>query len=132
MPGAEEKVCRLKISLYGLKQSPSCWIRTFTEEMIKQTFRQSQGDACIVIKETSTASDLREIAIIAVYVDDLITIPQSQHEMDKIKGQLSKALKMKEMGSVNYCLGVNVEHSEEGIKLSQKEYVMKIIERYGL
>ena len=71
MSGAEEKVCRLKKSLYGLKQSPRCWNRTFTEEMVKQNFIQSQADACIFIKDTSTASDLREIATIAVYVDDL-------------------------------------------------------------
>ena len=91
-----------------------------------------QADSCIFIKEATTASDLREIAIIAVYVDDLIIITPNQHEMDEIKGRLSKAFKMKDMGSLHYCLGVNVEQSEEGIKLSQKQYIMKIIERFGL
>ena len=65
--------------------------------MKKQNFIQSQTDACIVIEETSTASDLREIAGITVYVDELIIITPNQHEMDEIKGYLSKAFKMKYM-----------------------------------
>ena len=80
------------------------------------------------IKETSTASDWKEIADIAVLVDDLIITTPSEHEMNKIKGHLSKAFKMKEMGSLYYRLGFTVQ-SEEGRKLSQKQYIMKTIER---
>ena len=132
VPGKEDKVCRLKKSLYGLKQSPRCWNRAFTEEMKKQNFRQSQADTCIFIKEGSQASNIKEITIIAVYVDDLIIITPNQNEMDEIKGHLSKAFKMKDMGSLHYCLGVNIEQTKDGLRLSQKQYIMKVIERYGL
>ena len=52
--------------------------------------------------------------------------------MDEIKRHLSRAFKIKDMGSLHYSLRVNVEQNEAGIKLSQKQYIMKIIERYGL
>ena len=52
--------------------------------------------------------------------------------MDEIKGHLSKAFKMKDMGNLHYCLGVNIEQTKDGIRLSQKQYIMKMIERYVL
>ncbi|CAM8913635.1 unnamed protein product [Rhodiola kirilowii] len=43
----EEKVCLLKKSLYGLKQSPRQWYRRFDEFMIKQGYLRSAYDWCI-------------------------------------------------------------------------------------
>ena len=45
-PGLEDsktkgKVCRLKKSLYGLKQSPRAWFERFTQAMLKYGFKQS-------------------------------------------------------------------------------------------
>ena len=100
--------------------------------MKKQNFRQSQSDRCIFIKEASQASSIKAIKIIAVYVDDLIIITSNQNEVDEVKGHLSKAFKMKDMESLHYCLGVNIEQTEDEIRLSQKKYIMKMIERYGL
>ena len=62
----------------------------------------------------------------------MIIITPNQNEIDEIKGHLSKAFKMKDMGSLNYCLGVNIEQSDEGIRLSEKQYIMKMLDRYGL
>ena len=45
--------------------------------MKKQNFRQSQADTCIFIKEASQESNIKEIAIIAVYVDGLIIITRN-------------------------------------------------------
>ena len=100
--------------------------------MKKQNFKQSQADTCIFIREASQASSIKAITIIAVYVDDLIIITSNQNEMDEIKGHLSKAFKMKDVGSLYYCLGVNIEQTEDEIRLSQKQYIMKMLERYGI
>ena len=52
--------------------------------------------------------------------------------MNEIKGHLSKAFKMKDVGSLHYFLGVNTEQTKDEIRLSQKQYIIKMIERYGL
>eukprot|EP00795_Rhopilema_esculentum_P017528 gene17528-biopygen6440 len=39
---------------------------------------------------------------------------------------------MKDLGSLHFCLGVSVEQSEEGVSLSQKQYIEKLLKRYGL
>ena len=36
------------------------------------------------------------------------------------------------MGSFHFCLGVHIKQSEEGVKLSQKQYIEKLLQRYGL
>jgi Reverse transcriptase (RNA-dependent DNA polymerase) len=44
------KVCRLKRSLYGLKQSPGTWFDRFSKAMIKEGYLQSNADHTIFIR----------------------------------------------------------------------------------
>ena len=129
--GKEDMVCKLKKSLYGLKQSPRCWNQTFRELMESLNFQQSHADPCIFIKR-SEPSDADKLTVIAICVDDLIIIATTEGEMNQIKSNLSKHFKMKDLGSLHFCLGVNIEQTEEGLTLSQKQYIEKLLERYGL
>ena len=70
--------------------------------------------------------------IIAVYVDDLILITETLEEIQQMKRCLSDTFKMKDMGKLQYCLGINFELNEKGISLSQKQYLLKLLEKYGL
>ena len=49
-----------------------------------------------------------------------------------MKRCLSDTFKMKDMGKLQYCLGINFELNEKGISLSQKQYLLKLLEKYGL
>ena len=49
-PGKEGLVCRLKKSLYGLKQSPRCWNNVFKEFMLSLGFVQSIAEPCVFIR----------------------------------------------------------------------------------
>ena len=126
--GEEELVCKLKKSLYGLKQSPRCWNIAFCKFMTAQGFEESVADPCIFIRRESVLS------IVAVYVDDLIIITESEDEMDCIKGALKNRFKMKDMGILHYCLGVSVEYDDVHgrVKIGQAHYIRKMLERYGL
>ena len=44
--GNERFVCKLKKSLYGLKQSPRCWNAKFTQYAKKLGFKESGADPC--------------------------------------------------------------------------------------
>ena len=39
---------------------------------------------------------------------------------------------MKDMAKLRYCLGINFELNEKGISLSQKQYLLRLLEKYGL
>ena len=49
LEGNEHLVCKLKKSLYGLKYSPRCWNKAFTDFMKSNEFNQSEVDPCIYV-----------------------------------------------------------------------------------
>ena len=64
--GKEHLVCKLKRSIYGLKQSPRCWNHALDAELKNMGFVQSSGDPCIYVASEG------DMCMIAVFVDDLI------------------------------------------------------------
>ena len=64
--GKEHLVCKLKQSLYGLKQSPRCWNSTLDAHLKGMGYVQSTNDPCIY---TTSEGDF---SIIGVYVDDFV------------------------------------------------------------
>ena len=60
-------VCKLKKSLYGLKQSARCWNTTLTQHLLSDSYTKSSADECIFIKRAG-----KNFVTLAVYVDDVI------------------------------------------------------------
>ena len=87
-------------------------------------YRESGADPCVFIRLDTE----KRLQIIAVYVDDLILIA----EMQQIKKCLSGHFKMKDMGKLHYCLGVNIDLNvnSQRLLLSQKQYLSKLLEKY--
>ena len=75
--GQENLVCRLKKSIYGLKQSDRCWNQALDTQLKAMGFKQSSNDPCIY---ASTADGLM---ILAVYVDDIVLAGKSQQIIAK-------------------------------------------------
>ena len=126
--GKENLVCRLRKSLYGLKQSPRCWYSAFREYMELIKFQQSDADPCVYVRSASS------MTVVAVYVDDLILIAETMVEMKKVKESLATKFRMTDMGKLHYCLGITIVQ-DEGKKclwLHQKQYVQNVLENYSL
>ena len=123
--GKEDLVCKLRKSLYGLKQSPRCWNKAFTEFMKSIGFNQGTADPCIYVRDT---------CIVAVYVDDLIIATKTLEEMQEVKQLLSSQFQMKDMGKLHYCLGITIEQdkAEKSIRLHQKQYLLKMLKKFKL
>jgi len=85
-PGFEDKlgrgkVCRLKKSLYGLKQSPRAWFERFGSVVKRHGFTQSQADHTMFFKHSREG----KIAILIVYVDDIIMPGDDIGEISDLK-----------------------------------------------
>ena len=39
---------------------------------------------------------------------------------------------MKDIGKLRFCLGINFELNEIGISLNQKQYLLRLLEKYGI
>lgn len=125
-PGQEHLVCKLKKSIYGLKQSPRCWSKAFTEFMKDIGFKQSTSDPCVFVRSR------QELEILAVYVDDLILITESTESMDELKQALKG--RYKDMGELSYILGISVvqDRAKKCVFLHQKHYIEAILQKYGM
>ena len=62
-----QKVCRLKKSLYGLKQSPRAWFGRFTKSMRTFGYRQSNSDHTLFLNNHHG-----KITTLIIYVDDMV------------------------------------------------------------
>ena len=91
--GKEDLVCKLKKSIYGLKQSPRCWNSALDNYLKELGFLQVSGDPCLYVSSEG------EMLIIAVYVDDILLAGASSKKLNAVKQALSKKFEMKDMGS---------------------------------
>ena len=66
----ETNVCKLKKSLYGLKQSPRAWFDIFAKVIKNQRFQQGQSDHTVFFKQSNNG----RMTILIVYVIDIILI----------------------------------------------------------
>ncbi|KAA0057569.1 Beta-galactosidase [Cucumis melo var. makuwa] len=77
-PGFEtqfgQQVCKLQKYLYGLKQSPRAWFDRFPTFVKSQGYSQGYSDHTLFIKASKTG----KIAILIVYVDDIVLTRDDQ------------------------------------------------------
>ena len=124
----EELVCRLRKSIYGLKQSPRCWNQALDAQLKLMGFMQSTSDPCIY---TST-TELNGLFIFAVYVDDILLAEKSQQKIAQVKADLRKRFQLKNMGEIHYFLGVSVMQRPEEIWIGQPAYTRAVIKKFGM
>ena len=75
-----------------------------------------------------------EFSINALYVDDWIITSRTLLGLKKILDFPKCNFSFKELGDLNYCLGIKVERirNERKLFLSQKTCIERVIERFGL
>lgn len=130
-PGIEQPssntVCRLRRSLYGLKQAGRVWNKTLDEVLRRMGFVASTADPCLYKRVTKKRN-----TFIAVYVDDMVIACSSETEFQEIMATLEKKFKMSLLGNLKLFLGMHVEFNNGCYMVSQKAYISKLAEKFGL
>jgi ribosome biogenesis protein Nip4 len=93
-------VCRLKKTLYGLKQTPRAWSKKIGEYLVTSGFQTFDAYFSLYVKKTDHG-----IVIIVIYVDDLIIIGDSDADISDLKKLLKQKFEMKDLGELCYFLG---------------------------
>ncbi|KAJ3687146.1 hypothetical protein LUZ61_016310 [Rhynchospora tenuis] len=121
------KVCRLRKSLYGLRQAPRMWFSKLTTALQAYGFIQSYADYSLFTLEKKDIS----LAIL-VYVDDLVIAGNNSKAIDQFKQYLSSTFYMKDLGALKYFLEIEIARSPSGLFLCQRKYTLDILAECGL
>ncbi|KAL0395458.1 UNVERIFIED_CONTAM: Retrovirus-related Pol polyprotein from transposon RE1 [Sesamum latifolium] len=121
------KVCKLRRSLYGLKQASRQWNQELTSKLLGYGFIQSPHEHCLFIKHFAS-----NILVLLVYVDDVLVTGTSESQIIDIKHFLDKEVTIKVMGCAKYFLGLELQHSDTGLAVSQYKYTRDIFSDAGL
>ncbi|XP_073109504.1 uncharacterized protein [Elaeis guineensis] len=90
------KVCQLRRSLYGLKQSPRAWFDRFRQAIIQMGYKQSNADHTLFFRHNKGKID-----ILIVYVDDIVVTGDDSEEIAHLKAQLAQAFEAALNGDIN-------------------------------
>jgi Reverse transcriptase (RNA-dependent DNA polymerase) len=119
-------VCKLNKSIYGLKQSPRAWYAKLSNSLLSHNFIKSSVDSSLFIKHSHNTTTL-----VLVYVDDIIITGNNEIEIDNVKSYLKNKFDIKDLGYLKYFLGIEFAHSRKGLYLSQRKYVLDLLEETG-
>jgi hypothetical protein len=127
--GQERKVCKLKRSIYGLKQASRQWNVKFHQAILKDGFIMMEEDHCVYLKHSNNS-----FIILSLYVDDILIARNNKEMIDTTKKWLSSNFEMKDMGKASYVLGVKIirDHPKRLLGLTQETYIKKMLERYHM
>ena len=127
--GQENLVCKLRNSLYGLKQAHRQWFKKFDSFMHRIGFKRCETDYCCYVKSIDNS-----YIILLLYVDDMLIAGSNIEEINNLKKQLSKQFAMKDLGAAKQILDMRIirDKANDTLKLSQLEYVKKVLSRFNI
>ena len=121
--GESGLVCKLRRSLYGLKQSPQAWFSQFSSVVQKFSMIRSAVNHSIFYHHSSTGKCI----YLVVYVDDIVITGSDQDGIQKLKQHLFNHFQTKDLGKLKYFLSIEVAQSNSGVVISQRKYTLDIL-----
>lgn len=122
------KVCKLRKSLYGLKQSTRAWFNRFSRVLNHHNYQQSSADHTLFTKHYSNG----KCTIPSVYMNDILITGDDSDNITRLKAILSSEFEVNDLGLMKYFLGMEVARSKEGITVSQRKYTLNLLSETGM
>jgi hypothetical protein len=110
-------LCRLKKSLYGLKNALRAWYSTMGSYLLSQNFVRCNSYLNFYMPGMDDS-----LLLLVLYVDDLLITGCSNSTIIAFKRILHDSFLMMDMGPIHFFLGLEISQDALGIKLSQEKY----------
>jgi hypothetical protein len=126
--GAQGAVCRLRKSIYGLKQASRAWHSKLKSVFGKEHLLPSQADPGLFVRR-----DKEGFVYVLVWVDDLFIVgPRSLG--DQVRAAIATAFEAVDLGEPNWFLGMETrrDRAQGLIRLSQTNLIRTMLGRFGL
>lgn len=121
-------VWRLLKSLYGLKQAGRVW-----HEKLHSVL-SSMGFERIICEHSVWVFQRHDVRIIIpVFIDDMTIATKSKEDSQRVKEELKKHFKLRDLGPTSWLLGVEIKRDRANhiLSLSQKQYALDVLKRFG-
>ncbi|XP_059638821.1 retrovirus-related Pol polyprotein from transposon TNT 1-94 [Cornus florida] len=127
--GKEKLECKLKKSLYSLKQAPRQWYKKFDGFMKRHGYNKCNADHCYYFKRFKSS-----FIILLLYVDNMLVAGSDFKEISKLKKQLSNEFEMKDLGAVKQILAMRISKDKQKgtLQLSQAKYIERVLKRFNM
>ncbi|CAI7880931.1 unnamed protein product [Closterium sp. NIES-53] len=104
------RVCKLLMSLYGLKHSSLLWYKALNDVLVGAGWKKCQVDGALYFK----VDDNGVACWVLVYVDDLLGVSSSTAMLKEL---LEAAFELREISPVEKYLGLEIVHDRPARKL---------------
>ena len=128
-PGFEDSrypqhVCKFQRALYGLKQSPHAWYARLSDRLLQLGFVSSKADTSLFIFHHQGVT-----IYMLVYVDDIVIAGSSAAAIERLVHTLSSTFPIKDLGRLEYFLGIEAAYKSDGMVLTQHKYALDLLHR---
>eukprot|EP00833_Pecoramyces_ruminatium_P004151 jgi/Orpsp1_1/1178183/evm.model.c7180000064349.1 len=119
---------KLNKALYGLKQAGKEWNKKLNYELTMMGFKRVKSEPCVYIKSNNHG---KINCILSVYVDDIL-IAGTNKEINTIKNAIKEKFNIKDIGNVEFVIGIKFMKIQNGYILHQIRYVNDILNKYNI
>ena len=127
LPVESNKVCHLQRALYGLKQAPPARFAKFCSTISRLGYMASHYDSALFLRCID-----KDTILLLLDVDDMIITGDDLSGIQQFKDFLTQQFEMKDLGHLNYFLGLEITLSTDGLYITQAKYASKQLSRAGL
>ncbi|KAL5577935.1 hypothetical protein UlMin_019634 [Ulmus minor] len=104
--------------VFKVKKNPDGSISKYKARLVAK----AENSLFLIFSATSTI-------YLLVHVDDIIVVGSQKLELDNFISVLNKLFSLKDLGELNYFLGIEVWSTDKGLHLSQKKYICDLLKR---
>ncbi|GKD54998.1 retrotransposon protein, putative, ty1-copia subclass [Tanacetum coccineum] len=97
-------VCKLKRSIYGLKQASRQCNKRFDDEIKKFGFTQNRDEPCVYKKASGSY-----VTFLILYVDDILIMGNNIPMLQDVKSYIGRCFAMKDLGEAAYILRIKID-----------------------
>ena len=115
-------VCKLYKSLYGLKQAPKAWFERFTFYLLHLGFIALLANSSLFIFCSTNT-----IIYLPLYIDDIIVTRNDSTQIQNLIAALGQVFELKDVGPLNYFLGIQITQTAHGLTLTQSKYASDVL-----
>jgi hypothetical protein len=93
-------VCRLRKSLYGLRQASRTWHKKLHEQLVAMGFKESDADLSLYVRDVDG-----DVVHVLVYVDDLLIASYGVAKVLEVKSAIMQVFDCRDMGEADLFPG---------------------------